>query len=375
MTLPRSVKEMSKLDFLPKRCDSENFRGFSFIGDNFPLPERTASENEHYWNNAEDDGQSLSECASSIFDDNDIGEPPTTPEPEKKKRPPRKKKKKKQELVPPLEVHCENKATDDVIDGTYDKQNGANEKVWEETNSQPKDEAKPEAVSDTKAKPMDTQQRTSTEENKPPQVSAPNDSLATTSIFSSNTSLNPNAKVWGAASSTTTASKLNPTPQTKPTQTTPQLPNSTQTKPPATATYAPKPGSWASMAIGKGNSNTAQRAAAQSPAASLIPPPPPTSDSWTTIPAKTRPVSSSMPAANSPNRDWTKYASSPRTKRPTKSTMNMNHIAAPPPLAKSEQQNAWPSLGDKNFPPPPGAKPKEQPTLKAKPVGAWGRAT
>ena len=43
MALPRSVKEMSKLDFLPKHCESDNFRGFSFIGDAFPLPERTVS--------------------------------------------------------------------------------------------------------------------------------------------------------------------------------------------------------------------------------------------------------------------------------------------------------------------------------------------
>ena len=43
MTIPRSVREMSKLDFLPKHCESDNFRGFSFIGESFPLPERTVS--------------------------------------------------------------------------------------------------------------------------------------------------------------------------------------------------------------------------------------------------------------------------------------------------------------------------------------------
>ena len=40
MALPRSVKELSKLDFLPRHCESEHFRGFSFIGEDFPLPER-----------------------------------------------------------------------------------------------------------------------------------------------------------------------------------------------------------------------------------------------------------------------------------------------------------------------------------------------
>ena len=44
MTLPRSVKEMSKQDFLPRHCKSDHFRGFSFIGDHFSLPERTVSE-------------------------------------------------------------------------------------------------------------------------------------------------------------------------------------------------------------------------------------------------------------------------------------------------------------------------------------------
>lgn len=43
MTLPRSVREMSKLDFLPRHCKSDHFRGFSFIGDSFPLPERSVS--------------------------------------------------------------------------------------------------------------------------------------------------------------------------------------------------------------------------------------------------------------------------------------------------------------------------------------------
>jgi hypothetical protein len=43
MALPRSVKELSKLDFLPRHCESDKFRGFSFIGDGFPLPERSVS--------------------------------------------------------------------------------------------------------------------------------------------------------------------------------------------------------------------------------------------------------------------------------------------------------------------------------------------
>jgi hypothetical protein len=48
MALPRSVKEMSKLDFLPRHCKSDHFKGFSFIGDHFALPERTVSLDSYF---------------------------------------------------------------------------------------------------------------------------------------------------------------------------------------------------------------------------------------------------------------------------------------------------------------------------------------
>lgn len=43
MTIPRSMKEMTKEDFKPNRCASDTFRGFSFIMDDFDLPERQVS--------------------------------------------------------------------------------------------------------------------------------------------------------------------------------------------------------------------------------------------------------------------------------------------------------------------------------------------
>jgi len=110
MPLPRSVTEMGNENFMPRRCSSEMFRGFSFVHEDFDLPERLEQEREHYWSNADPDGESLSECASSVFnsDDDDEhstnspkqntntastnGNNPTSAE--KKKRPPRKKKKK-----------------------------------------------------------------------------------------------------------------------------------------------------------------------------------------------------------------------------------------------------------------------------------------
>jgi hypothetical protein len=88
MALPRSVLEMSHDNYQPRRIESENFRGFSFIQPDFVLPERDDQLLEAYWNAVEADGESASEIASSKCD---------TEEPaveEKKKRPPRKRKKK-----------------------------------------------------------------------------------------------------------------------------------------------------------------------------------------------------------------------------------------------------------------------------------------
>ena len=90
MPLPRSVIEESDEAFIARRIESKNFRGFSFIQDDFLLPDRDAAELENYWKSADEEGESDSECASSKAGD----EPEVPLEPEKKKRPPRKKKKK-----------------------------------------------------------------------------------------------------------------------------------------------------------------------------------------------------------------------------------------------------------------------------------------
>lgn len=98
MTIPRSVKEMNKATFKPRHIESDMFKGFSFVHDDFALPDRGDNEEEDYWNAPDSDAYSASECASSAFGD-DIGEKanPEPPQPAKKKRPPRKKKKKKAE--------------------------------------------------------------------------------------------------------------------------------------------------------------------------------------------------------------------------------------------------------------------------------------
>ena len=371
MALPRSVKEMSKLDFLPKHCESENFRGFSFIGDQMHLPERSTSENEHYWNNPEDDGQSLSECASSVFDDNDIGDAQPTPAvPEKKKRPPRKKKKKKQEQ-PPLEITLEGKEPKEdkaaeSKESSGDKLNETDQVVQEKKKSSPStDEGETDTLPDmTKAQSSQPVDKIQEKDKMLPQNQAQNpvavkpETVETTNAAPlTKVSLNPNARSWGVPQQTSNTRKLPAESETKPFQ-------------PKPAVSAPKPGTWASMAV-KGSADNTQRAAAQSPPITTAnnwstkqssrPTPPVSTNSWTTVKTNTRPI----PA--SPSSDWRQHRS-PRSKtRPTKGTsMSYNHIQ-PPPLASD-----FPSLGD--FPPPPGAnKAKEQPKQK-KPMGAWGKA-
>lgn len=121
MQLPRSVKEMAKDDFKPRQCKSDVFKGFSFIQHDFPLPDRTVDQDEHYWNNVDEDGESASECASFFgeeFEKNKEALQPSlesTPEiamsATKKKRPPRKKKKKDQ-IPEEEEEHNDNFDTD-----------------------------------------------------------------------------------------------------------------------------------------------------------------------------------------------------------------------------------------------------------------------
>ncbi len=87
--------------FQPRHCMSDTFRGFSFIHDDFCLPERKENEVENYWNSIDEDGESASECASSKYEHdmtitNASVSVAATMESDKKKRPPRKRKKKKE---------------------------------------------------------------------------------------------------------------------------------------------------------------------------------------------------------------------------------------------------------------------------------------
>jgi hypothetical protein len=71
------------------------FKGFSFIQDDFALPDRPDTEKYFYWSHIEEDGESASESASSLSKTEDEANlhPATTSEhcPDKKRN--RKKKK------------------------------------------------------------------------------------------------------------------------------------------------------------------------------------------------------------------------------------------------------------------------------------------
>jgi len=358
MNLPRSVKELSKLDFLPRHCKSQNFKGFSFIGDNFTLPERTASEKEHYWNNVDDDGQSLSDCASSVFDD-DLSEVPVPePVPEKKKRPPRKKKK-QQQPVPPLETTREGS---EANENSAADMNGVQEvketDVHDKKNLQPPDGREKDVALDSKKRPPHPLgKQTNGIQNNPPQATSVNDTGASAPAKS----LNPNAKTWGVNPLATrpapqaSMTKLNATQQANP----------VQPKPVAAPSHAPKPGTWASMAVDKGKSNKIQRAAAQSISTKAISSAAPVNN-WAT--KQTLPKAPpQIPVKCTPSSDWRTHVASPSNKNiSSKSTLKQNLIQ-PPRISQPGQ--SWPSLGD--FPPPPRAKPKEP--KQTKPTGAWGK--
>lgn len=329
---------MSKLDFLPRHCESDNFRGFSFIGDNFPIPQRNKSEEDHYWNNVDDDGQSLSECASSVFDD-DLKEA-TLPEPEpaKKKRPPRKKKKKEQTI--PLETTNEayekNSETASQTEAEISDNKPEFTEASLETNnnhSASTDKEKSSIVIVQKEvvnkSLLDDKESSKAVDINPPQARLDVTISPNVTNLTAPTSLNPAAKSWQVPN----------TQDNKPSLAAPEAEKST-TMP----VYTPKPGTWASLAVGKGKLNQTHSTVSAARA--------PVAQGRATSPEK-RP--------NKLSQDWRSHVMSPK--------MNSD-IAPPSPLSPNSAQIAWPSLGD--FPPPPGAKT----TLKqqSKSLGAWGKA-
>lgn len=328
----------------------------------FKTPHSKSSEEMHYWNNVDGDGQSLSDCASDIFDD-DLGTTPAEPTPEKKKRPPRKKKNKQTIPLETAKEEDEKKeatAADDE-DDTKDGSLPAQKDVTSTTKQGP---ATNQIIPNAADVPKFPQASQPASASMPPTVNITPKTPA---------SLNPNAKAWSAvgppsskvavSSSTTCAAFTTARPSVtkqQPITSMRQSPtpvsirnNPNLMEPPVVETYNPKPGSWASMAVGR---NPAPQSAMVIPV-TAVPRPAAQSSMKSPHQATKPPVKVS---ALSP--DWRNHVVSPHRSPQRKisaQNVSLNIDDLPPP----------PSLGD-DFGPPLGAKIGT--AKKTKPMGAWG---
>eukprot|EP00934_Nitzschia_sp_Nitz4_P007458 Nitzschia sp. Nitz4//scaffold22_size323478//70706//72853//NITZ4_000512-RA/size323478-processed-gene-0.12-mRNA-1//1//CDS//3329542950//7448//frame0 len=280
MPLPRSVREMSDLDVLPRRVNSTAFRGFSFIQPEFSLPDRNDEDLEKYWTSkADDDGESDSDVASSKLDEQEVKEQL----PEKKKRPPRKRKKKKDENA------AQSKLNDEKVQTLPTANAKPNPSVVEAPLTNVPEEVKAEvkeiSVPEVPAKPSTPAPETKTlppQQPKLPVVAKPQSSL------------NPKANSWQSVSKANGQSKASSKVRATPSAT--SIPSRPYMPAPAAA---PFPGSWATK---------------------------------TQNPTLPRPPVQSSPAA--PSSNWRNH-SSPHVQRAMNRSMLAKNAPEPP---------SWPSL-------------------------------
>jgi len=382
MSLPRSVMEMSQDHFQPRRCDSENFRGFSFIQDSYVLPERKESETENYWNNVDADGESLSECASSVFDD-DYGTNTTTTDankgnnnnnlatvdetPQKKKRPPRKKKKKKAEGeeaadTSPKPAEAPAAAADSGPRRVSAKDLEDIMKNINKPSASPENTSSPPGTTAaTVTRPIVTTQR-QLPQSAPPPLNKPTPAAAPQS--------------WDSVGKAKMkANTVNVVPTTKSSAVGGLNPNSSSFTP--VNTYKPAPGSWAGRTTaGVSASTTGTKTYAHPPQlqqsapgswagratapdrnyANLQQPAPPLHRGNNYAPTtQKQPRDMGQPQAPPSRSDWRQHSpswSQPGINRKQlQQQQQPRRPAAPQPPPPKPQ--LWPALGD-DFPPPPG---------------------
>jgi hypothetical protein len=400
MPLPRSVKEITVSDDLPRRIKSDHFRGFSFIQDGFALPERDPSTMDNYWNaEAEDEGESDSDIASSKCALED-----TAPaEPAKKKRPPRKKKKKKKNaetasLVSSAHSEPGDKATETTTNAPESTPGIST--ITANTSSTPKAEVKEEpklpepvqqtAASETPQKPSPppkpvkkgwqsigqssggktknsnrrqqampsrgaTTNASATPYNKPgmmnvsatpysPPLKTPGQSWNKTP--SDTTPQSSNRPNWATPASAT-AQQLGATPQLGPPVASPQP-------------HQAQPGSWAAR-IQSTPSSTAVTPS------SIVTEPSQTPTLSRTSYSSPSKQPHSQPAPPSPSGDWRSHKS-PQVQRVLNRTTNLRSSPPRPSNLMNDGPPQWPSLND--FPAPSG-KSQPQAQVKKQLNGAW----
>ncbi|KAL3916822.1 MAG: hypothetical protein SGILL_005006 [Bacillariaceae sp.] len=396
MPLPRSVHQMSKEDHKPRRVQSDTFRGFSFVQDDFSLPQRDADELELYWRSTvEEDGVSDSEIASSKCElcEFEVDEPP--PQPEKKKRPPRKRKKKKKDTaetasvsssIPDLSTTSSvaNLSPTPSVNGEAGDATAAAPST-PQINSKSSGDAKtiitpsvpaPSSGAAAKATPLPAQA-------KPATSIAPRASPKT----------KPAVETWESVGASAGKNRSRPgaTPTPVRTNNNPQTPKSsyqpphrrdpiTRATPSATARpgwtqgpkyatpprTAPVPGSWAARLQNTSATPSPAGTSITTPSSMNAEPPTPTTNpnasTWSTPrpPTLQRDSSTGSGAPPSPSTDW-RHHTSPQVQRAIKRS-SLQSSTSP-----AEGPPSWPSLKG----PPPGTKKLNgapaTPSLK----GAW----
>jgi serine/threonine protein kinase len=350
MTLPRSVLEMSREKFCPRRVESNTFRGFSFIHDSFSLPERCKVEVDEYWKTAEEDGESVSDCASSKFD-GDM--PALDDELDKKKRPPRKRKKKKDNTATANGTAIPSTAETPEPSEVGDDTTNAHDEPKTLTEFKPVELKAPEVTAPVDAKNsvpvVETQSSPSAKNTTLPKQAyvAP---IATSSLKSAvSPAVTPSITTVGtqgfASSSSlkqnTLAAPVHNTPLMKTTVSKTSQPAPTSLKPglPATASWATASRGQAKVASPQSRLNpnvTPYVSSARTGTAAYVANPSPVQSS--VRPPVAGRLNEKAPATVAPSSDWRQHSMSPRTGHTIRNVSDPN---AP----------AWPSLDTKNDPP------------------------
>ena len=387
MPLPRSVTEMSREAFNPRRVRSDAFRGFSFVHDDFALPDRSGSEVIHYWNNEDGDGESESDTASSKHD----GEGEQAPkESDKKKRPPRKKKKKNQIAAGQLSPVPSATNTPEPSEAGDEKPvasvNGDVEKA------EPQQEAKPDAaVEETKIKMAEKMQLQAPAAKEPPTPPPKQQEDVWAAVSSSKKTPQRRAPVQQKSTPRQFSNKPSPSPQ--------QQPPARQQQPMAPQeTYRPAPGSWAAKAQEQAQAArqqqqpqsrqeqplpssdwrqqqmpppTKQIATLSVSAQSWQPPPPSPASARRTWGENSPPSPSgdwrqhslTLSDQPAPSGDWRDHSLTRNSPAASAEGRPVRQVAAP-----EEQQQFWPNLDAKDF---PAAAETTASVPTKRPQGAW----
>jgi p70 ribosomal S6 kinase len=401
MPLPRSVFDMSTSERPQRRIDSNAFRGFSFIQSDFPLPERNSQEVDLYWNaQAELDGESDSEVASSKGEFEGTAAAATAEEQQKpKKRPPRKRKKKKGDASTespapseqgdetPAAVQAETATTTTSAPATISEEKASATTTTKALTPAPaprvKKEDKPVPAAPV-VKP-DTAPKKSVPASKKPepwqpaggakQSTASKTSVATTPTSKMPVGMSPLAQPYNPPGMTLAR------PQT---QATPPPPPSGWGQPQPQAVAAPRPG-WTTPSPQRRSATTLgswaakiQKPMASDSPSSMIAEPPQTPMSTKTLrggmlgltpppPASherqhsTASTSSGLPP--SPSTDWRSH------KNPNLTTRTLNYGSQrSSPDRVTPNAPSWPSLGDA---PPVAAKAAAATPTKKSLKGSW----